>query len=63
MINKVAGYSYDLEVYEKVITDPEKGLYEFDEGGVYSANSILHLIWIVFKHKFEHLIAGEGWRH
>jgi|TARA_B100001105_G_scaffold7028_1_gene5358 hypothetical protein len=59
---KVLGHSYDLEVYEEVLTDPEKGTIEFDEVGVYSANSILYLIWIVFKHRFEHLIAGEGWR-
>ncbi len=59
---KVLGHSYDLEIYEEVLTDPEKGTIEFDEVGVYSANSILYLIWIVFKHRFEHLIAGEGWR-
>ncbi len=59
---KVLGHSYDLEIYEEVLTDPEKGTIEFDEVGVYSANSILYLIWIVLKHRFEHLIAGEGWR-
>ena len=59
---KVLGHSYDLEIYEEVLTDPEKGTIEFDEVGVYSANSILHLIWIVLKHRFEHFIAGEGWR-
>ena len=59
---KVLGHSYDLEIYEEVLTDPEKGTIEFDEVGVYSANSILYLIWIVFKHRFEHFIAGEGWR-
>ena len=59
---KVLGHSYDLEIYEEVLTDPEKGTIEFDEVGVYSANSILHLIWIVLKHRFGHLIAGEGWR-
>ena len=59
---KVLGHSYDLEIYEEVLTDPEKGTVEFDEVGVYSANSILYLIWIVLKHRFEHLIAGEGWR-
>ncbi len=59
---KVLGHSYDLEIYEEVLTDPEKGTIEFDEVGVYSANSILTLVWIVLKHRFEHLLAGEGWR-
>ena len=59
---KVLGHSYDLEIYEEVLTDPEKGTIEFDEVGVYSANSILYLIWIVLNHRFEHFIAGEGWR-
>ncbi len=59
---KVVGYSFDLEVYQEVLTDPDKGTTEFDEVGVYSANSIIHLLWIVFKHRFGHLIAGEGWR-
>ena len=53
---KVLGHSYDLEIYEEVLTDPEKGTIEFDEVGVYSANSILYLIWIVLKHRFGHLI-------
>jgi len=59
---KVLGHSYDLEIYEEVLTDPEKGTIEFDDVGVYSANSILTLVWIVLKHRFEHLLAGEGWR-
>ncbi len=59
---KVVGHSFDLEVYEEVLTDPEKGTTEFDEVGAYSANSIIHLLWIVFKHRFEHFLAGEGWR-
>jgi hypothetical protein len=59
---KVLGHSYDLEIYEEVLTDPEKGTIEFDEVGVYSAKSILELVWIVLKHRFEHLLAGEGWR-
>ena len=58
----IAGHSYDFLVYEEVLTDPEKGTIEFDEVGVYSANSILTLVWIVLKHRFEHLLAGEGWR-
>ena len=59
---KVLGHSYDLEIYEEVLTDPEKGTIEFDEVGVYSAKAILELVWIVLKHRFEHLLAGEGWR-
>ncbi|MBT70399.1 MAG: hypothetical protein CL432_09670 [Acidimicrobiaceae bacterium] len=62
MRRKVVGHSFDLEVFEEVITDPETGTTEFDECGTYSANSIIHLLWIVFKHRFEHFIAGEGWR-
>jgi hypothetical protein len=30
--------------------------------GNYSADSLIELFWIVFKHRCEHLRAGEGWR-
>ena len=58
----IAVHSYDLLVYDRVITDPETGEYTIDEVGEYTADSILELIWIVLKHRFEHLLAGEGWR-
>ena len=44
MRRKVVGHSFDLEVFEEVITDPETGTTEFDECGTYSANSIIHLL-------------------
>ena len=28
--------------------------------GIYEANSLSELIWIVIKHRFEHLFRGEG---
>ena len=43
-------------------TDPETGEYTIDEVGEYTADSILELVWVVLKHRFEHLLAGEGWR-
>ena len=30
--------------------------------GNYSADSLIELFWIVFKHRCEHLLKGEGWR-
>ena len=30
--------------------------------GNYTADSLIELFWIVFKHRCEHLRAGEGWR-
>ena len=30
--------------------------------GSYSAESLTELIWIVFKHRCQHLLKGEGWR-
>ena len=30
--------------------------------GNYTADSLTELIWIVFKHRCEHLLKGEGWR-
>jgi len=30
--------------------------------GSYAADSLIKLIWIVFKHRCQHLLAGEGWR-
>jgi hypothetical protein len=30
--------------------------------GTYLADSNLELIWIVFKHRCEHLLKREGWR-
>ena len=30
--------------------------------GNYGADSLIELFWIVFKHRCEHLRAGEGWR-
>ena len=32
------------------------------DAGVYTADSFTELIWIVFKHRCEHLLRGEGWR-
>ena len=39
-----------------------KVTYEGEPVGEYSANTIFELIWIVYKHRFEHLLNGEGWR-
>ena len=30
--------------------------------GNYTEDSLIKLIWIVFKHRCQHLLAGEGWR-
>ena len=30
--------------------------------GNYAADSLIELYWIVFKHRCEHLLKGEGWR-
>ena len=32
------------------------------ESGTYTADSFTELIWIVFKHRCQHLLRGEGWR-
>ena len=32
------------------------------ESGNYTADSLTKLIWIVFKHRCQHLLKGEGWR-
>ena len=32
------------------------------DSGNYSAESLTELIWIVFKHRCQHLLKGEGWR-
>ena len=30
--------------------------------GSYTADSFLELIWIVLRHRLQHLCKGEGWR-
>ena len=30
--------------------------------GIYEANSLSELIWIVLKHRCQHVLKGEGWR-
>ena len=30
--------------------------------GTYTADSFTELIWIVLRHRFQHLCKGEGWR-
>ena len=30
--------------------------------GTYTADSFSELIWIVLKHRFQHVLKGEGWR-
>ncbi len=32
------------------------------DSGNYTADSFTELIWIVFKHRCQHLLRGEGWR-
>ena len=32
------------------------------ESGNYTADSLTELIWIVFKHRCQHLLKGDGWR-
>jgi len=32
------------------------------DSGSYTADSITELIWIVLRHRFQHLCKGEGWR-
>ena len=32
------------------------------ESGNYSADSLTELIWIVLKHRCQHVLRGEGWR-
>ena len=32
------------------------------ESGNYTADSLTKLIWIVFKHRCQNLLKGEGWR-
>ena len=32
------------------------------ESGNYSADSLTELIWIVLKHRCQHVLKGEGWR-
>ena len=31
------------------------------ESGTYTADSFTELIWIVLKHRCQHLLKGEGW--
>ena len=30
--------------------------------GNYGADSLIELYWIVFKHRCQHFLKGEGWR-
>lgn len=30
--------------------------------GNYAENSLLKLNWIIFKHRCQHFLKGEGWR-
>ena len=32
------------------------------ESGNYAADSLTELIWIVLKHRCQHVLRGEGWR-
>ena len=32
------------------------------ESGTYTADSFTELIWIVLRHRLQHLCKGEGWR-
>jgi len=32
------------------------------ESGNYAADSFTELIWIVLKHRVQHVLRGEGWR-
>jgi len=32
------------------------------ESGNYTADSLTELIWIVLKHRVQHVLKGEGWR-
>ena len=32
------------------------------ESGNYAADSLTELIWIVLKHRVQHVLRGEGWR-
>ena len=31
------------------------------ESGTYTADSFTELIWIVLRHRCQHLLKGEGW--
>ena len=30
--------------------------------GSYAADSLIHILWIIFCHRFHHLLNGEGFR-
>jgi len=32
------------------------------DSGTYTADSFTELIWIVLKHRCQHVLRGEGWR-
>ena len=32
------------------------------DSGTYTADSFTELIWIVLKHRVQHVLIGEGWR-
>ena len=32
------------------------------DSGTYTADSFTELIWIVLKHRVQHVLKGEGWR-
>ena len=32
------------------------------DSGTYTADSVTELIWIVLRHRLQHLCKGEGWR-
>ena len=32
------------------------------DSGTYTADSFTELIWIVLRHRLQHLCKGEGWR-
>ena len=58
-----APLSFIMEQNWKIEENEMKTKYKLivKESGNYTADSLTELIWIVLKHRCQHLLKGEGW--
>jgi len=55
--------SYNMKQNWKIEENEMKTKFKLvvKESGTYTADSFTELIWIVLKHRCQHLLKGEGW--
>ena len=56
--------SFIMKQNWKIEEDEMKTLFKLvvKDSGTYTADSFTELIWIVLKHRVQHVLKGEGWR-